>query len=198
LRHRSFDCDSITKESRRIGTLTAAAFYPDLVSPADRKFQQFFGRFRANLNLGKFYPFAAFIYSQHGFGRDLAQGKAPTYSLIMVQEFHVAFEKAAIIEGTHVISCIFVIEGDHPEGLQNSAPVRFCPPNSFDDQYQAIEPILCFFTLMQIQRFTGTAHQTGLPIPFPDQKFQLLHRSTLRVEVRNSGQVSHLKNEYYH
>ncbi|MGB2663513.1 MAG: hypothetical protein WAK48_05895 [Candidatus Acidiferrum sp.] len=47
-------------------------------------------------------------------------------------------------------------------------PIRFCPPDSFDYQYQAIELVLCFLALMQIHPFTGATQETRLSIPFPD------------------------------
>ena len=34
-------------------------------------------------------------------------------------------------------------------------PIRFRPPDSFDDQYQAIELVLCFLALLQIHPFTN-------------------------------------------
>jgi hypothetical protein len=58
-----------------LGTLVGKS----LARPPDRKFQQCFRRFRANLDFGKFRPLAALIYPQHRSGRDLTQGKAPTY-----------------------------------------------------------------------------------------------------------------------
>src|SRR5215469_15889115 len=76
--------------------------------------------------------------------------------------------------------------------------IRFRPPDSFDDQYQAIELVLCFLALMQIHPFTAATQETRLSIPFPNKKSQLFHRSTLRVQVRNSGQVGHSRDKYYH
>src|SRR5215471_935914 len=88
-----------------------------LVNSPHRKFQQCFRRFRANLDFGEFRPLPALIYPQHRFVRDLTQSEAPAYRLILTQQFHFALQKAAIVEGTYVIGCSFVVERDYAESL---------------------------------------------------------------------------------
>ncbi len=108
------------------------------------------------------------------------------FSLIRNTEFDVRFEEAAVVEGAHVISARLVVEGDDPESLENWLAVGLGSPDSFDFQDQPIQFELGFFRLHQHERFPWSTQQASLSHPFARQETELLHRRSLRVQVRCS------------
>ena len=55
--------------------------------------------------------------AEDGVGPEWAQGEAQGDGVGLVEEFHFAFEEAAVVEGAHGVGGGFVVEGDETERL---------------------------------------------------------------------------------
>src|SRR5262249_34826086 len=153
--------------------------------------QELPGWLRIDDDLGEFRPLAFLVNPQHGTGSDVTQREAPGEALPILQELDVRLEKAAIVEGAHVISSRLIVEGDNPERLENGLVVRPGSSDPLNFQNQPIQLELSLFSLRQNERLARATLHTSVSGPFADQKRQLPHRRSLRVQIRRSRELCH-------
>lgn len=96
-----------------------------------------------------------------------------------VQELDFGLQKAAIVEG------------NHPEGLEDGPAVGFGASYAFDEQNQTVQFVMSLFGLDHFHGDAGAAQDAGVSGPFSDQEIQLLHGGALGLDIRHAEWLSH-------